>query len=339
MKNQPSRSWNATSVIAATELPGGVLFYDQRPALSDFRSDVLLGLSREPKQLPAKYFYDKRGSELFEEICAQPEYYLTRAECQILEQHAAPMVKVLGDDCALVELGSGSSRKARYLLDAAGGRISYVAVDIAREQLRAATTALAQDYADVPIMAICADYSKPFALPPEAKSRRRTALFFPGSTIGNMEALQVRRFLKNCKALLGKDGIFIIGADNKKEPGIFNAAYNDGMQKTAAFNLNLLHRINRAMGADFDLTEFRHRAFYNAAAGRVEMHIVSVRDQTVRIGDARVTFREGESIHTENCYKYEPREFQALVEGCGYVSVDRWSDSGNLFSIYAFRAV
>jgi dimethylhistidine N-methyltransferase len=330
----------ASSLLTAPEgvaLPDGVVFYDYRPPLSDFRADVMAGLSHPIKQLPAKYFYDKRGSELFEEICEQPEYYPTRTECQILEQHAEAIAKTLGEDCVLVELGSGSSRKTRYLLDALGDQIVYVAVDIARDQLREATTALAKIYPDIAILAICADYSRPFDLPAAATNGRRRALFFPGSTIGNLEPLQVRRFLKSCRAFVGKNGVFVVGVDNKKDPEYFHAAYNDAKQKTAEFNLNLLRRINRELNADFDISAFRHSAFYNPEAGRVEMHIVSSQEQTVHFGDTSINFAAGESIHTENSHKYSPLEFQGLAEACGYTVAHRWSDANEFFSVYALR--
>jgi len=311
--------------------------HDLVPAAADFVADVVHGLSRPQKQLPPKYFYDERGSALFEAICELPEYYLTRVETELTRRHAREFAELLGPRCALIEFGSGASRKTRILLagiDAA----AYVPIDISRAQLEQCALALAQEFPRLKVIAVCADYMRP--LPPAllgAASARRRVVYFPGSTIGNFTPREALEFLRNARALVDAGGGLLIGADLKKDAALLNAAYADARGVTARFNLNLLERINREAAADFDLGAFRHRAYYDAARGRVEMHLVSTRAQSVTVHGRRFDFREGESIHTENSYKFSIEEFQALAANAGFTPVKCWTDDARLFSIHYMR--
>lgn len=309
--------------------------HDLAPEQDDFLGAVLDGLGRPHKTLPCKFFYDETGSALFDAICDQPEYYPTRTELGILAAAASEIADLAGRGGALVEYGSGSSLKTRLLLDALVPAI-YMPIDISREHMLAACHTLAQDYPALHLMAVCADYTRPFRLPPTASQNRRLA-FFPGSSIGNFAPLEALRFLKQvAQQLSGGDGL-LIGVDLKKDPAVLNAAYNDAAGVTAAFNLNLLTRCNRELDADFDLDGFAHRAFYNAAAGRVEMHIESQREQTATVAGHAFTFAAGETIHTENSYKYEPDEFQRLAGQAGFELQRTWTDPGRLFGVLYLR--
>ncbi|MDA1313976.1 MAG: L-histidine N(alpha)-methyltransferase [Acidobacteria bacterium] len=253
----------------------GIEFHDHHPRVDDFREEVLRGLSSDPKQISPKFFYDKRGSELFDRITQLEEYYPTRAELSILEDRAEEIADLLGHDCLLIEYGSGSSRKVGLLLDALEGDITYVAIDISREHLLEACRRLSETYPQLEVIAVCADYSKPFPLPaPKRGTPKNTVVFFPGSTIGNFSPEQAASFLRNTARQLGPGGSLLIGVDLKKNEDTLYAAYNDAERVTAAFNLNLLERINQELDADFDPSTFRHRAFYNNERGRVEMRVV-----------------------------------------------------------------
>ena len=309
-------------------------FHDFSPAAGRFREDVLEGLRRPRKTLVPKYFYDEVGSALFEAICALPEYYPTRTETALMQAHAPAMAACLGRRCALIEFGSGVSRKTRLLIAAAEPCV-YVPIDIARETLRAAAAALGHAFPDLPIVAVCADYSTSFELPPlERFGARRRTIYFPGSTIGNFDPEDSVEFLARAARTAGAGGGLLIGVDLRKDKAILEAAYDDPQGVTAAFNLNLLARINRELGADFDLRSFRHRAVYSEARGRIEMHLESCRDQTVHIGAEAIAFRNGESIHTENSYKYSVQEFQALAACAGFRMRQCWVDDASLFSIH-----
>ena len=309
--------------------------HDLAPEQDDFLGAVLDGLGRPHKTLPCKFFYDETGSTLFDAICDQPEYYPTRTELGILAAAASEIADLAGRGGALVEYGSGSSLKTRLLLDALVPAI-YMPIDISREHMLAACHTLAQDYPALHLMAVCADYTRSFRLPPTASQNRRLA-FFPGSSIGNFAPLEALRFLKQvAQQLSGGDGL-LIGVDLKKDPAVLNAAYNDAAGVTAAFNLNLLARCNRELGVDFDLDGFAHRAFYNAAAGRVEMHLESQREQTVTVAGQSFTFAAGERIHTENSYKYAITEFQQLATQAGFTSARCWFDDTKHFSVHLFR--
>lgn len=311
-----------------------VAFHDLAPRASRFREDVIEGLQLTQKTLVPKYFYDEVGSALFEAICALPEYYPTRTELALMEAHATAMAERLGPRCALVEFGSGASRKSRLLI-AATRPCVYVPVDIARETLRSAADGLHRSFPELPIVAVCADYSAAFDLPPlERYGPARRVMYFPGSTIGNFDPGEAIGFLRRLSQLAGPGGGLLIGVDLRKDKAVLDAAYDDPQGVTAAFNMNLLARINRELGADFDLRAFRHRAFYSEERGRIEMHLESCRDQTVRIGDRAFAFRRGETIHTENSYKFAVDEFQALANRAGFRARACWVDDASRFSIH-----
>jgi len=312
-------------------------FHDLAPSQESFRDAVFAGLSRDPKSLPCKFFYDARGSALFEKICDLPEYYLTRTEIAILDRFAADIATRLGPHCRLIELGSGASQKVRILLEALDRPAAYIAVDISREQLRKSAARLAADFPKLAVVAVCADYTRPFTLPPLPGPEGKRVGFFPGSTIGNFEPRQVVKFLADWAALLGPGGEMLIGADLKKDPKILNAAYNDKAGINAAFNLNLLARINRELGGDFDLDRFAHVAFYDEAQGRVELYLKSLVEQSVQVAGTRFRFGAGELIHTENSYKYAIDEFRTLAAQAGFEPIHTWTDRHQLFSVHYLR--
>ncbi len=310
--------------------------HDLAPEQEDFRTAVLEGLSRPHKSLPCKFFYDQVGSALFDRICELPEYYPTRTEIGILTKAAPEIAALAGRGGVLVEYGSGSSRKTRLLLDALAPDV-YMPIDISRQHMLAACHALAADYPTLHLMAVCADYTRPFVLPRVARGGQRRLAFFPGSSIGNFGPLEALRFLKNVAQQLATGDGLLIGVDLKKDPAILHAAYNDAAGVTAAFNLNLLARCNRELGTDFDLGAFAHRAFYNEAAGRIEMHLDSLRTQTVQVAGQAFEFAAGESIHTENSYKYRPDEFRHLATQAGFEPLHTWADAGELFGVLYLR--
>ena len=309
-------------------------FHDLRPEAGRFLDDVMAGLSRPQKALPPKYFYDAQGCALFEAICGLPEYYLTRAEIALMRAHVGDMARHLGPGRVLIEYGSGSGRKTRLLI-AAIRPVAYVPIDIARAQLHATAAEIAHEFPRLRVVAVCADYSRPLALPGlEDLGARRRIVYFPGSTIGNFTPAEAAGFLAGAREQLGAEGGLLIGVDLKKDPARLDAAYNDARGVTAAFNLNMLARINRELGADFDLSAFRHRAFYDEASGRIEMHLESVKEQTVTISGRSIRFRKGETLHTENSCKYSVREFQDLATAAGLAPVECWMDSDRLFGVH-----
>ena len=312
-------------------------FHDLAPSEESFRDAVLAGLGRARKTLPCKFFYDAMGSALFEQICEVPEYYLTRTEIRILEEYAGAIARHVGANCRLIELGSGASRKVRILLGALDTPVAYVPVDISREHLREAAAQLAADFPALPVVAVCADYTRMFALPPLPGPAGKRVGFFPGSTIGNFEPEAVVRFLAHCAELLGPEGEMLIGADLKKDPAILNAAYNDRAGINAAFNLNLLERVNRELGGDIDVARFEHLAFYNEDEGRMELYLKSLAEQDATIAGTCFRFAEGELIHTENSYKYAISEFHALAQRAGFLPVHTWTDKDELFSVHYYR--
>jgi len=309
-------------------------FHELHSDTGSFLDDVIAGLSRPRKALPPKYFYDERGCELFEAICETPEYYLTRTETALMRQMAGEMARRLGPRCAVIEHGSGSGSKTRILLEALQP-VAYLPIDIARDQLRVTAAGIAHDFPGLPVVAVCADYSRPLALPGiDQYGARRKVVYFPGSTIGNFTPAEAAAFLAGAREQAGAGGGLLIGVDLKKNAALLDAAYNDAQGVTAEFNLNLIARINRELGADFDLSAFRHKAFYDAALGRIEMHLVNVREQTVTIDGRRFRLRAGETIHTENSCKYSVREFQDLARGAGLEPVECWMDAEQLFSVH-----
>ena len=312
-------------------------FHDLAPGEESFRDAVLKGLGRTPKSIPCKFFYDARGSALFEAICGLPEYYLTRTEVAILEENAAEIAAQIGAHSRLIEFGSGASTKARILLRALDRPAAYVPVDISREHLRDAAISLAEDFPSLHVVAVCADYTRAFPLPPLPGPSGKRVGFFPGSTIGNFEPPQVVTFLADWAALLGPGGEMLIGVDLKKDPKILDAAYNDKAGMNAAFNLNLLARINRELGGDFDVDRFAHVAFYNEAQGRVELYLKSLAEQTVTVAGQHFRFGAGELIHTENSYKYSIAEFRALAVRAGFQTLETWTDPDGMFGVYYLR--
>ena len=297
----------------------------------DFSEDVISGLALPQKSLPPKYFYDDAGSRLFERICRLPEYYLTRAELALTKANIASIARFAGRGCELVEYGSGESLKTRLLIRALRPA-AYLPVDISQAALRGATERLGREFPWLQIVPVNGDFSRPVALP---RSRAPRVVYFPGSTIGNLAPDEAHAFLSMTR---GQAARMLVGVDLRKAATLLHAAYNDSRCVTAAFNLNLLARVNRELGADFDLERFEHYAFYNAAAGRIEMHLVSLSRQNVRIGRHRFAFEAGESIHTENSYKYSIEGFRALAAAAGYVAEKSWTDRKALFALHALRA-
>lgn len=303
------------------------------PAAELFASDLLAGFRQAPKRISCKYLYDSGGSALFEEICGLEEYYLTRAEQQILSSCAGEISDLAGERCALVELGSGSSRKTRVLLDRLDISI-YVPVDIARRQLCDSAAELARSYPLIEVLPVCADYTRPFALRSPMTGCRNHLVFFPGSTIGNFEPSEAVEFLRRIATLCEIPGGMLIGVDLEKNPGRIEAAYNDRRQVTASFNLNLLHRANRELNANFDPTKFEHRAVYNREESRLEMRLISRADQIVRIVDELLYISDGEEIVTEHSYKYSISKFENLVVQSGLKVSRVWTDPAGFFSMW-----
>ena len=303
---------------------------------TDFAEDVVAGLSARPKRLSPKYFYDELGAQLFEEITRLPEYYPTRCELAILERHATEMAAFIPPDAALIEFGSGSTRKARMLLNAAPVT-AYVPVDISSEMLLQEAADLRRDYPRLGVVPVEADFTKPFRLPGGIEGRPHVG-FFPGSTIGNFEPHMAAAFLSHAASMLGANATLIIGFDLVKDVRVLNAAYNDAAGVTARFNLNLLTRINRELGGNFDLDGFCHQAFYNTERRRIEMHLASRTRQKVRVAGRSFEFRGGETIHTENSYKYTPESFGAMARGAGWTPVASWSDPQGYFMVQALAS-
>jgi len=307
-------------------------FYDMEPETSSLYEDVMEGLSQTQKNIPPKHFYDERGSKLFDAICETDEYYPTRTEMSILEQNLKEITSLLHDDCVLIEPGSGSSQKVRVLLDSFEPH-TYMPLDISSDYLQNVAHGLAQEYPNLHVTAACVDFTSPLELPHYPENKRRV-VFFPGSSIGNFEPHIAINFLANMASLAQEKGGLLIGVDLKKERTILNAAYNDSGGITAAFNLNILQHINQRLGANFDLNAFKHHAFYNPTLGRIEMQLISRKNQQVTIADKSVAFKQGEHIHTENSYKYTVDEFQTLAKQARFVPQKVWTDSQQLFSIH-----
>jgi L-histidine Nalpha-methyltransferase len=308
----------------------------QDRAVSDFAEAVLAGFARVPRSIPCRFFYDAAGCELFEEIVKLDEYYPTRVEAGLLEAHGAEIAQLVGPGRVLVEFGSGSSRKTSLLIGALGKVPAYIPIDIAAESLREAAEWLSSRHDGLTILPLIADFTKTRALPRVALRRQRLG-FFSGSTIGNLSHTDAKAFLANAARLLGEGSAFLIGVDLKKPASILIPAYNDARGVTAAFNLNLLARINRELDGDFDLARFAHDAVYNETHGRIEMHLVSLAEQTVRVRGREFAFAEGERIHTENSHKYTVAEFQALASASGWRPVKAWTDADQLFSLHLLR--
>jgi dimethylhistidine N-methyltransferase len=310
-----------------------IRLHDRQPVSDRMREDVLRGLRRNPKRLPSKYFYDARGSELFERICEQPEYYLTRVELAILREHIGEIADAIGPDALLMEYGSGSGLKTRFLLRHLDRPVAYMPVEISRAALLESIRSLAGEFAEIEMLPVCADFSGPLALPQPLRPARRRILFFPGSTIGNFETDEAVELLRRMHAQIGRDGAALIGVDLKKDPSELEAAYNDAAGVTAAFTLNLLARCNREIGADFDPAAFRHRARWNALAGRIETHVLSARRQDVRIGGEKFRFEACEAMLVEYSCKYSPEDFARLAARAGLRVGRVWTDRQSRFSL------
>lgn len=304
--------------------------------LGGFRQDVIAGLSLPQKALPPKHFYDAAGSRLFERICRLAEYYPTRTELAITRAQLDAIARFAGSGGVLLEYGSGESLKTRLLLRALRPSV-YMPVDISEDALRAAVAKLRRAFPGLRIAPVAGDFSRPLDLP-RFRGRDRRVVYFPGSTIGNLTPQEAQAFLRMTRGQVGPRGAMLVGVDLKKDANLLHAAYNDARGVTAAFNLNLLARINRELGGDFDLRRFAHYAFYNAPLGRVEMHLVSLRAQTVNVGDHRFAFERGETLHTENSYKYSIEEFQALAAESGFRGAKVWTDRKGLFSLHGLIA-
>lgn len=294
--------------------------------------EVLIGMKQSQKSLPSKYFYDERGSELFEQITHLEEYYPTRTERAIMHDYIDEIVECIGRDPVLIELGSGSSRKTRLLLDYHPGITAYVPVEISEEYLVKVVRELKKEYPDLLIKPVCADYTEPFQVPVIEKGYSNYVFFYPGSTIGNFRPEQARKFMAMISQILNQDGGMLVGVDLKKDKEILEAAYNDTQGLTAKFNKNILRHINRELDADFNLDKFRHKAIYNEEEGRIEMHLVSDLEHKVTIAGEQFMLKKGESIHTENSYKYSLETFKALVNN--WFSIEKvWTDENNYFSL------
>jgi dimethylhistidine N-methyltransferase len=308
-------------------------FVDLQPSAGSFLEDVLSGLGTSPKALSPKYFYDARGSRLFEAICELPEYYPTRTELALTRDCAGEIAAAAGEGSLLIEFGSGAGIKTGLLLRALRPA-AYVPVDIAMDALKESASRLAAEF---PEIAVCADYMRPLAVPALAGMAAPRLIYFPGSTIGNLTPAEALVFLQRARKFAGRGGTMLVGVDLKKDPQRLHAAYNDAQGVTAEFNLNLLRRINRELAADFELDRFRHIAFYNAVAGRIEMHLESVCAQTVTVSGRSFAFAAGERLHTENSCKYSVSEFQRLAQSAGYRTEAVWVDAEELFSLHLLR--
>ena len=308
---------------------------DSPDRLKSFRDDVFEGLSREQKELPCKYFYDDRGSELFNTICGLDEYYPTRTETALLQAHGREMADLIGPSVCLIEFGCGSLLKTRLLLDALRSPAAFVPIDISADHLLQSAAGLAADYPNLEVLPVVADFTRPVKLPDKARKASENRIgFFPGSTIGNFDHAGAADFLATVADMVGGGGALLIGVDLKKDEDILVRAYDDAQGVTAAFNRNVLERINRELGGCFDIETFRHRALYNGAEGRIEMHLVSEKDQTVTVHDRDFTFTEGETIHTEDSYKYHVEEFSSFAARTGFRSARTWVDGDGLFSLH-----
>ncbi|MCU7796805.1 MAG: L-histidine N(alpha)-methyltransferase [Candidatus Thiodiazotropha sp. (ex Myrtea spinifera)] len=311
-----------------------ITFHDLKPEGLSLHEAVISGLSRTQKSIPPKFFYDERGSELFDAICRQPEYYLPDVERAMLLQVAEEIEAHTGRQRILIEPGAGNAAKVRLLLEALEPS-AYVPMDISCDYLKGAAHDLVMDFPWLPVHAVCVDYTHSLPLPSTLPEGRRLA-FFPGSSLGNFEPVEALLFLKMVQKALGEEGMLLIGVDTKKPSEILDAAYNDAAGVTAEFNLNLLYRIRRELDADLDPDTFAHQAYYNQDAGRIEMHLVSRQLQRVRVNGQSFQFREGETLHTESSYKYAPDEFLSLAGQAGFKARCHWLDRQRLFAIYLF---
>lgn len=306
---------------------------DLRPQPDDITADAIAGLSRSPRTLPSKYFYDAEGSRLFEAITRQPEYYLTRTELMLLESTMPSIAQAVGARVHVVEFGSGSGRKTELLLDGLEAPVAYTPIEISRTALMDSVTRLGQSFPDVEMLPVCADFTRPVPLPTAAQRPQRTLVFFPGSTLGNFDERDAVQLLTSMRGTMGETGCALIGIDLDKDPAVIEAAYNDLAGVTAAFTLNLLARLNREIGSDFDLDGFHHHAVYARERMRIETALVSDREQTVRIGTREFTFASGEALHVEISQKYTDASFAALAARAGLRVTHGWNDRTDAFGL------
>ncbi len=319
--------------------PSGVALLDLEPATSEFLAQAIAGLAGTPRTLPSKFFYDERGSDLFLQICELPEYYVTRTETEILRHHGAEIADSIGENAELVGFGTGAGIKTRMLLQHLRNLIAYVPVDISKQHLTESAEALSREMPSLEILPVCADYLQPIDLPTPSRKPAHIAVYFPGSTIGNLKPEVAKHFLERVCRLCGESGGLIIGVDLVKPREILEAAYNDSAGVTAAFNLNILARANRELDADFNLTHWRHRAVYNEEASRIEMHLISETDQTLHLGDQEFHFGPGEKIITEFSYKHSVEGFSALAGSAGFQPARVWTDPQKLFAVFHFTTL
>jgi dimethylhistidine N-methyltransferase len=312
-----------------------------RPGAADWLlvEEILAGLRATPKRLSPAYLYDRRGSQLFEAICDLPEYYLTRTETGILARFAHEMAACIGERALLLEPGSGSSRKTRLLLDALPDLAAYVPVDISRSHLLAAAHGVQAAYPQLEVLPVCADFTQRYTLPASRCPPLRVVVFFPGSTLGNFDAPEAVRLLERMHDNAGRGGGLLVGIDLAKDPAILERAYNDAAGVTAAFNMNLLVRLNRELAADFDPGSFRHEAVWVPAQSRIEMHLVSAREQTVHLAGERVQFAAGERLVTEHCHKYTAESFASQARAAGWTPRRAWTDADGYFSVQYLETV
>jgi len=313
--------------------PSAMVLHDRQPSGEDMRGDVLAGLFRRPKRLSSRYFYDARGSALFEQICEQPEYYLTRAELALMRAHARDIADSLGPEVLLVEYGSGSGVKTHLLLQHLVQPVAYVPVEISRNALVDSVGRLRGEFPQLQMLPVCADFTQPLALPRSQRRPRRKVVYFPGSTIGNFDSHEAARLLRHMRILMGEGGAALVGVDLVKEPALIEAAYNDAAGVTARFTLNMLAHFNRELGADFDLGAFGHQAHYNRMDERIETSIVSRCEQDVRVAGANVHFDAGESILVEYSCKYSRASFARLAHQAGLRVERAWDDPGCRFGL------
>jgi len=306
---------------------------DFHPSEHDLGAEIIAGLKQTPKRMPPKYFYDQRGSQLFDQITRLPEYYPTQTEVSIMVDNLDEIVQLIGPNASLIEFGSGSSTKTHILLENLRELAAYVPVDISRDHLLEAAEGIAARYPNIEVLPVCADFTRPFGLPDPAVTPIKNVVFFPGSTIGNFSPEDAQELLDTISQEAKKGGALLIGVDLKKDRNVLERAYNDSSQVTAAFNLNMLTRMNRELEADFDIDAFEHRAVYNELKGRIEMHLVSLRQQTVAVNGELLDFDDGEYILTECSHKYSPEEFARLAGPAGFEVARVWTDPERLFSV------
>jgi len=306
---------------------------DLEPASCDAEQEILGGLSRSQKQISPKYFYDETGSRLFNEICKQPEYYPTRTELGIMETHINEIAGLVGPQASVIEFGSGSGLKTGLLLSHLPELAAYVPVDISREILRNTAESLAADYPDVEVLPVCADFTQPFELPSPRVMPQRNLIFFPGSTIGNLDADKALSLMRVMREEAKDDGALLIGVDLVKPSEILEPAYNDAAGVTANFNLNLLERLNREHDANFSLQAFRHKAIYDVDNSRIEMRLVSLQKQRVRVAGKNFDLDDGEYIVTEHSHKYSLDQFESMAKTAGFSVQEVWTDEKDLFSV------